>query len=143
LLSIGTSLVANYAYLRKKYPDCAETQCGLLRDVVRWIAIVAVILLGIEFVMIPMNIGFLVNGGVVAASGVSLMVNKFGPVLILRLALAFLGAGIFAVLLYQTASQPGREQKLGYLVYAAFVLVLVAEVMGRYLFYATQAQIGI
>ena len=32
---------------------------------------------------------------------------------------------------------------MGNLIYAAFALVLVAEVLGRFLFYATQVQIGI
>ena len=143
LLAIGSALVANYAYILRKYPECADVQCGLLRDVVRWISLASVVFLGVEFVMIPLYIGNLVTGGSVAASGVSIMVNGFSLVLIFRLMLAFLGAGVFALFLFQTATRPGREKTMGYLVYTAFALVLIAEVLGRFLFYATQSQIGI
>jgi anaerobic dimethyl sulfoxide reductase subunit C (anchor subunit) len=143
LLAIGSALAANYAYVRRKYPECADVQCNLLRNVVRWISLASVVFLGVEFVMIPMYLGTLVTGGSVAASGVSMMVTGFSLVLIFRLVLAFLGAGVFTLFLFQTATQPGREKMLGYLVYSAFALVLIAEVLGRFLFYATQSQIGI
>jgi anaerobic dimethyl sulfoxide reductase subunit C (anchor subunit) len=143
LLTIGSALVANYAYMRRKYPECADVQCGLLRDVVRWISLASVVFLGVEFVVIPLYLGSLVAGGSVAASGVSIMVNGLSLVLVFRLVLAFLGAGVFALFLYQTATRPGAEQMLGYLVYAAFALVLISEVLGRFLFYATRSQIGI
>jgi hypothetical protein len=61
----------------------------------------------------------------------------------LRLALIFAGAGILGFFVYQAASVPGRERVLGNLALSAFVLVLVAEVVGRFLFYATHVGIGL
>ena len=72
-----------------------------------------------------------------------MMVRDFGVLLTLRLVLAFIGAGVFGFFLYQNAVSAGREKIMGNLIYAAFALVLVAEVLGRFLFYATQVQIGI
>jgi anaerobic dimethyl sulfoxide reductase subunit C (anchor subunit) len=54
----------------------------------------------------------------------------------------FLGAGILGVLIHRYASEPGKEKLLGNLVYAAFILALVGEVMGRYLFYASYLRVG-
>ena len=71
------------------------------------------------------------------------MVGPFIWALVLRVVLAFVGAGVFAVFLYQNAFSPGQEKMLGNLAYAAFALVLVAEVLGRFLFYATHVRIGI
>jgi hypothetical protein len=45
--------------------------------------------------------------------------------------------------LYQTAQEVGKEKSMGYLAYGAFVLVLVAEVLGRYVFYSAHVGIGI
>jgi hypothetical protein len=61
----------------------------------------------------------------------------------MRVVLAFLGAGVFALFLYQNALSPGQEKVLGRLAYSAFALVLVAEVLGRFLFYATHVKIGL
>jgi hypothetical protein len=47
------------------------------------------------------------------------------------------------VFLYQNAQSAGRERVLGTLTYAAFALVLVAEVLGRYIFYAAHVKIGL
>ncbi len=143
LLAIGAALVANYAINLKKAEDCAEAQCDLLRSTIRWIAIAAIVLLGVEFVVIPLYMGGLAGKGGVAINSLNMMVGELSSLLILRLVLAFLGAGIFAVFLYQYANSPGHEKVMGNLVYGAFALVLVAEVLGRYLFYATQGQIGI
>ncbi|HSM55642.1 MAG TPA: hypothetical protein VK879_05755, partial [Candidatus Sulfomarinibacteraceae bacterium] len=68
---------------------------------------------------------------------------EYGLLLALRLGLLFLGAGVLGFFLYQNATSPGRERIMGILAYAAFAFVLVAEVMGRFLFYASHIGIGV
>jgi anaerobic dimethyl sulfoxide reductase subunit C (anchor subunit) len=143
VLAMGAAYVANYAYVRRKEPDCEEVQCDLLRTVSRWIAIFAVVLVGIELVVAPVYVASLAGGSAAAASSASLMVGEFGTIFVLRLVLAFVGAALFGLFLYQNALSPGKETMMSGLMYGAFVLVLVAELMGRYLFYATQVQIGV
>ena len=70
-----------------------------------------------------------------------MLVRSYGVVFALRLILAFVGAGVFGLFLYQNAASPGHEKVMGNLAYGAFAFVLVAEVLGRFLFYATQVQI--
>jgi DMSO reductase anchor subunit len=64
-------------------------------------------------------------------------------VLLLWLVLLFVGAGVFGLLLYRNAQSDGQERIMANLVYAAFAVVLVAEVLGRFLFYATHVKIGL
>ena len=45
--------------------------------------------------------------------------------------------------LYRNASVAGREKLMGSAVYVAFAIVLVAEVVGRFLFYAAHVKIGL
>ncbi|HSO27590.1 MAG TPA: DmsC/YnfH family molybdoenzyme membrane anchor subunit [Anaerolineales bacterium] len=142
-LAVGSALVANYAYVRRTTPDCEEAQCTLLRGSLRWISLVAITLLGINFVALPLYLAYLGAAGGASAGAVALYFYEYPVVLALRLLLAFLGAGVLAVFLYQSATTPGRENVLGVLTYSAFALVLAAELMGRFLFYATQVQIGV
>lgn len=142
-LAMGVAFVANYTYVKRKQPDCADDQCTLLRDVMRWIAIASVALLGVELVTLPFYLASLSAGPVASIETAQLMVGPFSWVLILRLVLVFLGAGVVAVFLYQNALSPGQEKVLANLAYAAFAMVFVAEVLGRYLFYATHIRIGI
>ncbi len=144
MLAIGAAFVVNYAYVQGKDPSCAEAQCELLRGSLRWIALAAILVLGVELVVAPIEIAALAGSPTPAArAGADLMFNQYGIVLALRLILAFLGAGIFGLFIYQTASSPGREKVLGYVAFAAFALVLVAEVLSRYLFYASHVRVGI
>ena len=142
-LAMGAAFVTNYAYLQRKDPKEAKVQSELLRGSLRGIAVASVVLLGVEFVVVPIYVAYLATGSAAAVASAKLMVGPFGLVFVLRLLFAFVGAGIFGVFLYQITQAAGKEKTLGYLAYSAFVLVLVAEVMGRFLFYATRVRIGV
>lgn len=143
VLAMGAAFVANYAYMQRKNPACADTQCALMRSALRWIAIAAVLLLGVELLVVPLQVAYLTAAGGTAARSAAMMFGEFGVILALRLVLVFIGAGVLGVFLYQNALSPGRERMLGYLTYAAFALVLVSEGLGRFIFYATHLRIGI
>lgn len=142
LLAMSVGFVANYAYVKKTNPDCAEVQCDLLHSTLRWIAIFAMLSLGVEFVVLPVYISYLATSTTAVGAAV-MLASDFSVVLIARLVLAFVGAGILGVFLYQAASTPGKEQTLSNLVYGAFLLVFASEVLGRVLFYVTHIQIRI
>jgi len=141
VVAMGAAFVANYAYVQRKNPSCATVQCQLLRDTMRWFAVASIVLLGCQFVVLPLGLALMSAGG--AAAGVGLMVGEFGLLFVLRLALLFLGAGILGIFLYKEAESAGHEKLLSTHAYAAFGLVLAAEVLGRFLFYATYVSIGI
>jgi DMSO reductase anchor subunit len=144
VLAMGVAFVANYAYVQRKNPGCADAQCVLLRDSLRWIALTSVVLLGIELVLTPLQVAYLAaspNSAAQASAG--MLFGQLGVLFGFRLILVFLGAGILAVFAYQYAKEPGHERVLGNLAYASFAIVLIAEVIGRFLFYAAHVRIGI
>ncbi len=142
-LAMGAAFVANYVYVQRKNLGCADVQCGLLRDSLRWITIAAVVLLGVEFVVVPVYVAYLAAGSETARESAALFSNQYGVIFFLRLALVFLGAGVLSVFVYRNALSTGRERIMGNMAYLAFVLVLVAEVLGRFLFYAAYARVGL
>lgn len=142
-LAMGAVLVANYSRLRRKEPEHASVQSELLRGTLRGIAVMSLILLGVEFVIIPLHYAYLATASAVTATAVSELMSEYSLMLAVRLLLVFLGAAGLAVFGYRYALQPGREGMLGNLAYAAFALVLVSEVLGRILFYASYTNVGI
>jgi anaerobic dimethyl sulfoxide reductase subunit C len=142
-LAIGAALMANYSVMQRSDPSCGEAQCTLLRDVVRGISLAGIIFLGVELVVVPLQIAYLAAGGPEAAQSAALMFTEFGSLMAIRLVLVFLGAGVFGLFLYRTALSAGREKMIANLIYSAFALVLVAEVIGRFIFYASHVQIGL
>lgn len=143
LFAVGAAFVVTYGYAKTKDPGCEEVLCALLRGTLRWIAVVAVVVLGVELVVTPLYLANLSAGDAAMQATARAIINDYGVLLAIRLGLAFVGAGILGLFLFQAASTPGRERVLGNLALSAFVLVLVAEVVGRFLFYATHVGIGL
>lgn len=142
-LALGTAFFANYTIVCRKNPESAECQAGLLRSVMGGLAVLAVVMLGVELVVTPLYLTELAAMGGAALGTVDLMAGGFSTAFVLRLVLGFVGAGVFGLFLFQNARQGAQVSKLGMLVSLAFVLVLAAEVLGRFLFYTTSVHLGI
>lgn len=142
VLAIGAALVANCAVVQRKNPDCAETQSEMLRGAIRWIAIASIILVGIEIIVTPIYLAYLGTGSAATQATLAKMAGEYNLAFIFRMVLGFLGAVVLAAFLYQNTSGSGKKF-LGSLAYGAFVLVLIAEVLARFVFYATHVGIGI
>lgn len=143
-LAVGAALVANYAYLKSK-GDSAQlkTQGELLCTAICSIVVVAVVMLGVELVAYPVYLSTLAAGPAAAVESASILAGEFGLLMVLRLLLVFVGAGIFGMFLYRRVRDGNAETLPAALVYGAFALVLVGEVVGRFLFYASHSGIGI
>ncbi len=142
-LALGVAFVVNYSYLKRRTEKTElAQQAELLRSVLRWIAIASIVLLGVEMVVIPLYVADLSTSGATALQSVEKLVEDYGAVFALRLILGFVGAGLFGLFLYRSALM-NRQAVMITAVYLAFAFVLVAEVLGRFLFYATHARVGL
>jgi len=119
------------------------TRAEVDNQVMKGIAIATIVLMGLELLIMPIYLAYLSTQGVAALRSLNLMVGVYGWALALRLVLVFVGGGILATYLFANASASGKEKALATLAYSAFVLVLVGEVIGRFLFYATSYRIGV
>ncbi|HEX5809174.1 MAG TPA: DmsC/YnfH family molybdoenzyme membrane anchor subunit, partial [Anaerolineales bacterium] len=133
VLTVAAGLIVSYSRLSK----APAKQTELLRGVLQGLALTSIILLGIEFLVLPLYMAYLSSLGSAAIQTLNLMTGSFGSTLALRLILVFIGAGLLAAYLYRNASIPGKESTFSTLIYSALALVLVSEVMGRFIFYAT------
>jgi anaerobic dimethyl sulfoxide reductase subunit C (anchor subunit) len=143
VLAVAVALVINYNSIQKKDAQVAEKQLELLRSALQGIAISAIILLGIEFLVLPVYMAYLATQGTAALESLQMMTGAYGAALVVRLLFVFVGAGLLVAYLYRSTSSAGKEKAMAALVYSAFVLVLAGEVMGRFLFYATHVRIGL
>lgn len=143
-LAMGAAFVANFWYMRRKNMDTQNTQYILLATSLRWIALFAVVLLGLQFVVVPLYLTTLsMQGSTAATASMEVIAQQQGLILALRLVLLFVGAGLLSLFLYATASSESKLRLTSNMVYGAFALVLVSELLSRYLFYASMVQIGL
>ncbi len=109
----------------------------------RWLALAGILTLGTEMLVVPLQLASLA-GDVPAAAAASAtrLTDDYGAIWAIRLTLLFVAAAALggALTSGQTA---GRSTRVARLTYAALGLVLVSELCGRFLFYATRVRVGI
>lgn len=135
-LGMAAALVMGHAGLKK-------TETPVVNNVLQGLAISAIVLLGIEFVVLPLYLAYLATQGGPALQSLNMMIGPYGFVFFLRLLTLFVGAGVLAAYLYRNAAVADKEQTLATLAYSAFALALIGEAMGRFIFYATHYRIGL
>jgi len=136
VLGMAAGLIAGHARLKKE-------EANVVNTALQGLAISAIVLLGIEFIVLPIYLAYLASQGGAALQSLNMMVGSYGVVFFFRLLLLFVGAGVVAAYLYRNASVAEKEKTLATLAYSAFALALVGEVLGRFIFYATHYRIGI
>jgi anaerobic dimethyl sulfoxide reductase subunit C (anchor subunit) len=141
-LAISVAYVGSYAYLHARKGEESEQQRHILAVTLRWMALVALVMLGIQFIILPIYMGYLASAGPTAERSAAILVDEHGWLFALRLILLFLGAGVFSLFIYRFARSARNVRLLSTLAFAAFALVLAGELIGRYLFYASYARIG-
>lgn len=143
-LAMGAAFVANFWYIRRNKMDPQNIQYTMLATSLRWIALCSVGLLGLQFLVIPIYLAQLSSAASPEAlASVQFLSQDSGIIFVVRLILLFVGAGMLAVFVYQNASSESRVRVVGNLAYLAFALVLISEVLGRYLFYSSMVKIGL
>jgi anaerobic dimethyl sulfoxide reductase subunit C (anchor subunit) len=138
---LGAAVVLMASYARNQDRDAALD--GFVKNTLQTIAISGIVLLGLEFLVLPLYMAYLSTQGSAAIQSLSLMFNDYGAVLVFRLIFVFAGAGVLAAYLYRKASISNDVKMLANPAYSAFVLVMLGEVLGRFLFYATHYRIGV
>jgi len=141
-LAVTVALIVNYSINLKKV-NSAEKQMELLHNILQGTTVSAIILLGIEFLVYPLYLAYLATQGAAALESVKILTGSYAVTLTIRLLLVFIGAGVLAAFMFRNTSALSREKVMPYLVYSAFFLVFVGEVMGRFLFYAAHVRIGL
>jgi anaerobic dimethyl sulfoxide reductase subunit C (anchor subunit) len=142
-VAVGAAFVASYTYLARKDAEEAAAQSEVLRTSLFWIAAASVVMLGVQFVIIPTYLAYQFAGEVSAITAIRQTFTEYGAIFVLRLILVFVGAGLLAVALMRAALRSENISTLAALAYTAFALVLVSEVLGRFLFYASYTRMGL
>ena len=119
--------------------DEGEDITGLVSTVLKGIALTAIITGGLLLVLLPLHLSQLAAMG---PAGVVPLQAYSGAGLAIRLALVVIGTALLGVFTYLLADRGRNPRPLAVVATLAFVLVLVAEFMGRTQFYESMMRIG-
>lgn len=116
---------------------------SLLSNVITVLALVAGMLLLAVVAVNVVQIAMLQNGSTLARTSAHLLLDLYGPLFALRLASIAIGISVFIFAAWRLVRlhQPLLNQ-LGP-IYLGFLLVMVGEILGRFLFYAMHIRQGV
>lgn len=147
-LILGVTAVAVLLVMDLKLSEVAENGAtAVRRQIIQqsfiWLAAVAGVTAVIILVLNLILIAQLSQGDVSAQTSLMLLLGLYQPLFGLRYIALFTGVGWFgltAFILYRNRKLPFEITKP---IYLACLLVLIAEIMGRFLFYATHVRMGL
>lgn len=147
-LILGVTAVAVLLAMDLKVSEVAgAAETAVRRQIVHqsfvWLAGVAGVTAVINLILSLLLISYLSQGDLSAQTSLMLLLGLYRPLFGLRYIALFTGVGWLAL----TAFIMYRNKKMQYEMttptYLACLLVLISEIMGRFLFYATHVRVGI
>lgn len=143
-LAVGAALViADGVRRRRGVAADAGTKVVIVASL-RGIAVGAIAMLGIEFVVLPLYLGRLATDGSAATTAsAGALVTTYGPYAMVQLVLVFLGVALLGVFLSKLVKPVNTARLFALVPVTAFALVLTGEIIGRMLFYASYARVGL
>lgn len=113
---------------------------AIVMTTLKGVVVAAIVLLGAAFVVIPLYLSTLGQGGAAATESAAVF---SGTMFVLRLALVFGGAGLLGVFVLRlSGTDAPRTQPLAVVATMAFAFVLAGEFLGRSLFYESMIRVG-
>ena len=142
--AVAVMLVINLKVSEKVVDEAETTACKqLIRQSFVWLAGAAFIVAVLNLALNLWLITRLSQGDISAQTSLVLLLGLYQPLFGLRYIALFTGVGWFgltAFVLYRTGK---TQYEITGPIYLACLLVLIAEILGRFLFYATHVRMGI
>lgn len=138
----ATALLVMDAIFNQEYePELAVTRLALLKHSLGIMsgnavaALILILVLNLVQILEPVT--------ELAQISRSLLLGLYKPLLGVRLGILFLAVGVFILVAYHLLKKECELSKLITPVYLACLLALVAEILGRFLFYASHVRMGL
>jgi anaerobic dimethyl sulfoxide reductase subunit C (anchor subunit) len=146
-LMLGSMAIACLMMLDLKFAEIQKADDVNLRaQMIRYssggLTALTVALVILSLVILYVQIRLLSQGDVFARTSLRLLVDLYLPLLVLRLTFLTYAAASLTVTVARMYRRKSTSQSLMTSVYLSCLLILVGEIIGRFLFYATHIRVG-
>ncbi|NLG98438.1 MAG: dimethyl sulfoxide reductase anchor subunit [Chloroflexi bacterium] len=143
-VSVFTILVMDAIFSRDYEPDLAEERDAILKWAGRRLVWVALI---VAAAIMAMNIGRVLEmraapEDAMAQAALALQLELYRLLFDLRFVTLIIGTGMFALVVHWLTAQKKTLDQLVTPAYVTCLLILMAEILGRFLFYAAHVRLG-
>lgn len=138
-----TMLTVDLQFTQISYPENIGSQPQIVHRSLPGFAIVAVVMVAVILAQYGFLFWSLSNGNITAQASAQLYTGLYRPLLIFRLVSTVAGAAVMITGVVRTLRGVACLKDMTFHAYMACLLLLVGEILGRFLFYATHIRSGI
>jgi len=142
-MTIALLMVLDLKFAEIKKSDDVELRTQVIKHSFAGLTVMTVFLVAVGAAITFIQVHLLAQGDIVARTSLSLLVELYMPLLVMRFAFLFFAAVAMGVAMYRMWQSNVLPQSLMMPVYLSCLLILVGEIIGRFLFYATHIRVGI
>ncbi len=147
-LTLGGMAVACLMVLDLKFAeihkaDDIELRAQVIKFCFLGLTILTNILVVLSFVIIYIQIHLLSLGDAIARTSLSLLVELYLPLFVMRLVFLLSASIALGFAVYRMYKLKTTPQNMMMPVYLSCLMILVGEIVGRFLFYATHIRVGL
>jgi anaerobic dimethyl sulfoxide reductase subunit C len=147
-LMLGCMAIACLMVMDLKFAEITKSEDIELRnEVIRYsfagLTVLTIVLVMFSMIVLYIQMALLAQGGQIARTSLSLLLELYLPLFILRICFLLFAVGLLLVAMYRIRRLRLSPQSLFMAVYLACLFIMVAEIVGRFLFYATHIRVGI
>jgi anaerobic dimethyl sulfoxide reductase subunit C len=142
-MAIACLLILDLKFAAMQAPNELHAHNEAVRSALPWLSLVAVLAVIADLAISAYEIFYLNQGNTVARTSLRLLLTLYLPLLVLRVVLLILAPiwlGYNVSMLVRRRLEP---EQIAIPVYVSCLAMLVAEIIGRFLFYATHIRIGL
>jgi len=142
-MAIACLLVLDLKFAEIKKSDDVELRADVIRYSFTGLTGMTLLLVALSFIIIYIQLRLLSQGDQIARTSLDLLLQLYLPLFIMRLTFLLFSSGYLGTAVYQISRLKVTPQSLMMPVYISCLLIMVGEIIGRFLFYATHIRVGI
>jgi anaerobic dimethyl sulfoxide reductase subunit C len=142
-MTIACLMVLDLKFAEIKRSEDVELRVNVIQHSFVGLAMVTVLLVFLSMGILYLQVSLLSRGDLIARTSLRLLMELYQPLLIMRLLFLLAAAVYFGIAIYRLSRSKLTSQSLIMPVYLSCLLILVGEIIGRFLFYATHIRVGI
>jgi anaerobic dimethyl sulfoxide reductase subunit C (anchor subunit) len=147
-LTLGAMALACLLLLDLKFAEIqkssdVELRSQLIKSSLAGLTAIVILLAFANLAITQIQMNLLSQGGQIARTSLKLLLELYSPLLVIRQIL-LIGASLwFGLVVYRMYRLKIMPQKILVPVYLSCLLILIGEIVGRFLFYATHIRVGL
>lgn len=142
-MAMAALLIMDLRFAEVREPENPGNRIPLIQSSLRWLAILAMIMVLIIIGLNLNQITYLQNADESAFTSLELLLGLYQPLFVVRLGLIFIGVLWLIMAIIQMIRNGKNLQELMTPIYGSCLLVMIGEILGRFLFYATHVRLGL